>query len=108
MVSRLLPAAGPRCSTNHCMAGDRHPVGPQIAGDGERLSAFVLHVDARVVLQIRPDTRQIDRNVDAVAAQLVGWADSGQHQQLRRVERASRQDHLSGSPVPAARALACV
>ena len=75
---------------------DRHPVGPQIAGDGERLGTFVLHVDARMVLQVRPDAGKIDRDVDAMTAQLVRRADAGQHQQLRRVERAARQDHLAG------------
>ena len=94
----LQVVAGRRPAMQHepLHRGDRHPVGTQVAGDGERLGTFVLHVDARMVLQVRPDAGKIDRNLDAMTAQLVRGADSGQHEQLRRVERAARQDDLAG------------
>ena len=38
---------------------------------------------------------QIDARVNAEAAQVVGGADAGEHQQLRRVEGAAGEDHLA-------------
>ena len=47
-----------------------------------------------MVLQVFPD-RQIGHRLDADRAQMIGRADAGQHQQLRRIERAAAQDDLA-------------
>ena len=51
--------------------------------------------DRDVVLQIAADTRQGHARRDALHAQREGIADSRQHQQLRRVDDAAREDHLT-------------
>ena len=56
----------------------------------------MLDVDLEVVLEVLPDARQVVTRVDADRAQLPGVTDPGQLQQLRRVERAATQDHLTG------------
>jgi hypothetical protein len=49
----------------------------------------------RVVLQVAPDARQVVAHLHAGGAQVVGRADARQQQQLRRVDRARRQQHLA-------------
>ena len=48
-----------------------------------------------MVLQVLPDPRQVGHHRDSVALQMVGRPDAGQHQQLRRVDGAAGQDHLT-------------
>ena len=48
-----------------------------------------------MVLQILADAAQRDPGRDAVRAQVVGIADAGQHQDLRRVDHAAGEDHLA-------------
>jgi len=49
-----------------------------------------------MVLQVLPDTGKIGYRVDAHGLQPGGRADPGQHQQLRRADRPSAHDHLTG------------
>ena len=53
-----------------------------------------LHVDAGVVLQVLPDLGHVGDYGDLVPAQLVGRADTGQHEQLRRAVGTGAQDDL--------------
>ena len=46
-----------------------------------------------MILQVVPDTRQLVRDTDAMAHQLVPRSDARQQQQLRRLEGAGRQDY---------------
>ena len=55
------------------------------------------HRDARrvVIAQVLADAGQRVAHVDAERLQMRGRADAGHLQQLRRIERAARQDHLA-------------
>jgi hypothetical protein len=57
-----------------------------------------------MVLQVLSDARQMVQGADAVLGQHLPVADAGQHQQLRRLECAGRDDHLA----PGAELLALV
>lgn len=59
-----------------------------------------------MVLQIFPDTGQVPHGREAKAAQALAVADAGQLEQLRRCDRAGRQDHLAGRPGEMARSAA--
>ena len=50
--------------------------------------------DLHVVLEIVPDARRVQHDVDAVLAQEVGGSDAGELEQLRRVVGAARQHDL--------------
>ena len=49
-----------------------------------------------MVLQIFTDTGQVDRDLDAVFAQLVSRTESRQHHELRRREDTGGEDDLVG------------
>ena len=72
----------------------RHAVEAHLAVEHAGTLARIGHVGADVVLQILSD-RQIGDAGDSHLAQMRGRADAGQHQELRRVERAARQDHFA-------------
>ncbi len=55
------------------------------------------HRHEHVVVQVVADG-QVGVHLDAVLAQVRGRADAGQHQQLRRTERARRQHHFLRRP----------
>ena len=59
-----------------------------------RLGAGEHDQHREMVLQVLAD-RQIDHRLDADRAQMIGRADAGQHQDLRRVERAAAEDDLA-------------
>ena len=59
----------------------------------------MLDVDLEVVLEVLADARQVVHGVDAERLELVGVADAGELQQLRRVDRAAAEDHLAGADV---------
>ena len=61
---------------------------------GDWLRRLMQRADVQVVLQVRADTGQVEGNLKAMVAQVVGRADSGQHQQLRRIDRAAAEDDL--------------
>jgi hypothetical protein len=69
--------------------------GPLRRVQRDRLGARVLDVDLEVVLEIAADARQVRHRRNLEAFKLVGVADAGQHQQLRRVDRAAGEDHLA-------------
>ena len=48
-----------------------------------------------MVLEIRADAGQVVDDCDAVLLQLPGRADAGEHQKLRRVDRAAAQDDFA-------------
>ena len=56
--------------------------------------AFVDQPRLQVVLHVLADTLQVLFNLDTVFGQLVGLADAGQHQQLRRIDRPAGQDNF--------------
>ena len=59
-----------------------------------RVLAAIVEARLIVVLQVGADALHVGDDVDAVLTQQIGRADAGQLQQLRRVERAAREDHL--------------
>ena len=69
------------------------------------LEAPVLDVDLEVVLEVGTDARQVGHDGDAEVLQVRRRADAGELEQLRRVDRAARQDDLAAldplrSPTP--------
>ena len=56
----------------------------------------MLDVHLEVVLQVLADARDIGDHVDAEPPQLLGIADPGQLEELRRCDRPAREDHLAG------------
>ncbi len=61
----------------------------------DRLGAFHLEIEFEMVLQIFADPGQIMDHIDTVRPKLRRRSDSGELEQLRRVDRAARQDHLA-------------
>ena len=60
-----------------------------------RQAAAVHHQHVEVILQVAADAGQRVAQRDAVARQLLRLADPGEHQQLRRIDGASRQQHFA-------------
>ena len=56
--------------------------------------------DLVAVLQVLADPRQLDAHGNAERVQHLARADARQHQELRRIESAAAQDHLSGGLGP--------
>lgn len=48
-----------------------------------------------MILQVRSHARAVEQHRDAVFAQMVGWADAGQHEKLRRSDRACAEDDFA-------------
>ena len=48
-----------------------------------------------MILQVRSDARAVEQHRDAAIAQMVGRADAGQHEKLRRSDRACAEDDLA-------------
>ena len=69
--------------------------GVQLVVGGDRFGAFVNQSDLQVILQIFADTGQMMPYRDAVRLQQRCGADAGELQQLRRLNRACRQQHFS-------------
>ncbi len=63
---------------------------------------------ARVLLQVGTDLGAVDDDIDPEPGERVGRADAGHHQQLRRYERAGREDDLSGAGRSVCRAAVAV
>src|SRR5207249_11490668 len=59
------------------------------------VSGGELDVDARVILQVLADLTSLRDDLDAVRSQLVGVADTGEHQQPRRVHGPGGDNHLA-------------
>ncbi len=66
----------------------------------DRLRARVLHVGFDVVLQVRADAGNVRHRRDAELLQRVGVADAGQHQDLRRIDRAAGDDDFAARAHP--------
>ena len=90
-----------------CEAGAEHEalgdaqgqaVEPHVVLERAALAARVGDERGDVILQVLADAAQGDSHRDSLRAELVGVADPGQHQQLRRVDRAAREDHLTLRP----------
>ena len=90
----------------------QEPLGQVLRGVGlvERVGVGHLphHREERVVLEVASDAAQLvgDRHADLL--EVLGRADARQHQDLRRVEGARRQDHLAAGARDALLALALV
>ncbi|GAA3138483.1 hypothetical protein GCM10017687_63980 [Streptomyces echinatus] len=69
--------------------------------DRERAAHLADHADLVPVLEMRAHAVQAGPYGDAVPPQLLGRSDARKHQQLRRVEGAGGQDHLTGGDDPA-------
>ena len=50
-----------------------------------------------MILEVLADARQVGDDLDAERAEVVGSSDPGELEELRRVERATAQDHLAGT-----------
>src|SRR5262249_19082604 len=68
----------------------------RVAQQLERLLHAMHDADLVAVLEVLADAwqRDLDIDLDVLSAQLVRRADARQHQELRRVEGAARQDHF--------------
>jgi hypothetical protein len=64
---------------------------PGGAVEGDGLRAGVLDVDLQVILQITTDPRQVRAHVDPEFTQDIAIADTGEHQQLWRINGAAAQ-----------------
>ena len=53
------------------------------------------HDEIEMILEVAADAGQLMQHADAMDGELIGRADAGQLQQLRRAERAGRQDDLA-------------
>ena len=75
----------------------RHPLPePRKPGiEGDRLQADLLEIELHVILKVGADARAVGLDLDAHVLQVLGRADARQHQELRGVERGSRDDHLA-------------
>src|SRR5208282_4928297 len=51
--------------------------------------------DLQVILQVRPDARCVDDDLDSVPTQQVGRTDARKLQDLRRADTAGAQDHFA-------------
>src|ERR1700730_3915232 len=85
---------------------DEQPVQSHAALDGSRRAAAVEKKRRRMILKVLSDPGERNANGDVMASELLGRADAGQHQELRRVDRARGEDHLAFRPRGAARAVA--
>ena len=59
------------------------------------LAAAVLDVDLEVVLEVLPDAGQVLDDLDPEPRRMVAVPDPGQLEHLRRVDRATGEDHLA-------------
>ena len=73
-----------------CLAEQR----VQLVVGRDRLSAFVAQTDLQVILQVFADTGRIDDHRNAVLREQRVRADARELQQLRRLQRACREQHL--------------
>ena len=71
------------------------PDRPEIVVDRARLEAAVDVLGLQVVLQVGADAVERVHHLDAVFAEQRAGADARELQELRRVDRAARQDHLA-------------
>src|SRR6266566_1580538 len=62
---------------------------------GDRFGAAVLHTDLQMILQIDADARYIGDHRDSKVAQDLGRTESGQLQELRRIECAAGDDDFA-------------
>src|SRR5258708_11859987 len=65
---------------------------------GDRLPAGHLKIKLEMVLQVLANTGKLADDRDPVVRQLCGRPDAGELQQLRRVHRATADDHLPSYP----------
>ena len=88
---------GPRSRAEH--VGPHHIEGGAIQTHlgvkGAAAPAEMVHVDREMVLEILAHAGQAHPRRDAHRAQMVGLANSRQHQELRRVEHTAREQHLA-------------
>ncbi len=89
--ARPSPAGAEHPGAHHV---ERHLVEPHVAEEFARFGAGIHHQHREMVLQVLAD-RQIDERGDADRAQMIGRADAGEHQNLRRVEGAAAEDDFA-------------
>ena len=95
-VSATFEVIGPRRSRRYWAIAlkMRTMPGTRQAGEVRRVGREAEH-EVRMILQVLSDARQMVHRGDAVLLQGRRVADAGQHQELRRLERAGAQDHLA-------------
>ena len=76
----------------------RKAVHSQIAMETGGRRVFVLHSDGRMILQIAADLAAVAGDLHAHLREVAAGADAGQHQHLRRVNRAACQHDLAQRP----------
>ena len=69
-----------------------------MAIERDRLPALHLEIDFQMVLQVGADARPVGHDLDALLPQMLGRADAGEHEQLRRVDRGGGEDHFGPGP----------
>ena len=79
------------------------PIEPHVALERPRLAPRIGDERSDVILQIAAHARERHFHRDAVRGERIGRADPGQHQQLRGIDRAAREQHLALRPRDAAR-----
>src|SRR5690606_24967693 len=52
-----------------------------------------------MIVEVVAHAGQIDQNIDAVRAEMIGRANAAEHEDLRRADGASRKNHLGGSAI---------
>ncbi len=62
---------------------------------GDRFAASHLEVEFQMVLKVLADARPIGHDIDPEIAQFAGWSNAGEFQELGRIDRASRENHLA-------------
>ena len=72
--------------------------GPQFAQQRNRLGALLLDFGRHMIRQILPDALELMHGLDANGAQMIPIANSGKLKKLRRIDRASSEDHLPLRP----------
>ncbi len=75
--------------------GQRPPAQPLVLVVAVRALQLVHQRDLDVILQVAANAGQVGQDRDAVPLERLRRADARQHQQLRRIERASADDHLA-------------
>ncbi len=62
----------------------------------DRLFAFLDDVDFKMILKVLPDSGDVGHDRNSELVQVVGIADPGEHEQLRRVYRSATQNDFIG------------
>ena len=90
-ASARFEANGPVCVASNSSSAAGSSASSRLSGSG------VVHTScvAGVVGEVLADRRLVEQHLDFAHRQVLGRADAGEHQQLRRVVGAAAEDHLA-------------